>query len=150
MLLRDTQEGVTTDSQAIVSETVNDLVFQFKAGEFFQNNSFLLPEMVSHVVSEAEGEGLECLVDAYCGGGLFALSAAQSFARVMGVEISRDGIPHRFFEIMIQFKTVPMLGSKDSYTMAREPSTTFSARELIDLSPKFTIGFLKTVQKKLK
>ena len=91
LLLRDTQEGVTTDSQAIVSETVNDLVFQFKAGEFFQNNSFLLPEMVSHVVSEAEGEGLECLVDAYCGGGLFALSAAKRFARVMGVEISRDG-----------------------------------------------------------
>jgi 23S rRNA (uracil1939-C5)-methyltransferase/tRNA (uracil-5-)-methyltransferase len=91
LLLRDTQEGVTTDSQAIVSETVNDLVFQFKAGEFFQNNSFLLPEMVSYVVSEAKGDGLECLVDAYCGGGLFALSAAQSFPRVMGVEISRDG-----------------------------------------------------------
>ena len=91
LLLRDTQEGVTTDPQAVVSEKVGDLVLQFKAGEFFQNNPFLLPIMVEHVVEEASGEGLDCLVDAYCGGGLFALSAARNFEKVMGVEISRDG-----------------------------------------------------------
>ena len=47
--------------------------------------------MVGHVVEEASGEDLDCLVDAYCGGGLFALSAARNFEKVMGVEISRDG-----------------------------------------------------------
>lgn len=91
LLLRHSQEGVTTDPQEIVSEKMGSLVLQFKAGEFFQNNSFLLPSIVGHVVSEARGESLDCLVDAYCGGGLFALSAAEHFKRVVGVEISRDG-----------------------------------------------------------
>ena len=91
LLLRHVLEGVTTDPQEVVSEKVGDLLFQFKAGEFFQNNPFLVPEMVRHVVEEAKGEGIDDLVDAYCGGGLFALSAAASFSRVTGVEISRDG-----------------------------------------------------------
>lgn len=91
LLLRHVLEGVTTNPQEVVSEKVGGLTFQFKAGEFFQNNPFLVPEMVRHVVEEAKGESVDCLVDAYCGGGLFALSAAASFSRVTGVEISRDG-----------------------------------------------------------
>lgn len=92
LLMRDVLEGVVNDPQAIVSERVGELTFQFKAGEFFQNNPFILPEMVEHVAAEASAEGARYLVDAYCGVGLFALSTAQSFDQVAGVEISEPAV----------------------------------------------------------
>lgn len=87
LLLRETMEGVETDPKAMVLERVGDRVFQFRAGEFFQNNPFLLPRFVSHVVDRAS-EGGRFLVDAYCGAGLFAVAAADRFERVVGIEVS--------------------------------------------------------------
>lgn len=92
LLLRDVLEGVVSDPQAIVSERVNELTLQFKAGEFFQNNPFILPELVEYVIHEATSVDVSYLVDAYCGVGLFALSAAQSFEQVAGVEISEPAV----------------------------------------------------------
>lgn len=92
LLMRDVLEGVVTDPQAIVSERVGEVTFQFKAGEFFQNNPYILPELVEHVVSEAAAEGASYLVDAYCGVGLFALSTAKNFEEVAGVEISEPAV----------------------------------------------------------
>lgn len=92
LLMRDVLEGVVNDPQAIVSERVGDVTFQFKAGEFFQNNPFVLPELVAHVAAEASAEGARYLVDAYCGVGLFALSTARSFEQVAGVEISEPAV----------------------------------------------------------
>lgn len=92
LLMRDVLEGVVNDPQEIVSERVGSLTFQFKAGEFFQNNPFILPEMVAHVAREASAEGARYLVDAYCGVGLFALSTAKSFESVAGVEISEPAV----------------------------------------------------------
>ena len=92
LLLRDVLEGVITDPQAVVSERVGPYSFQFKAGEFFQNNPFILPRMVDHVVGEASSAGIRFLVDAYCGVGLFAVSAASHFEAVAGVEISEPAI----------------------------------------------------------
>ena len=55
--MRDTLEGVITDPKKTASERVGDLIFQFRAGEFFQNNPFILPRMVEHVVAEASEGG---------------------------------------------------------------------------------------------
>ena len=92
LLLRDVLEGVVSDPQTIVSERINELTLQFKAGEFFQNNPFILPEMVEHVTREASVEGARFLVDVYCGVGVFALSAATYFEQVAGVEISEPAV----------------------------------------------------------
>jgi 23S rRNA (uracil1939-C5)-methyltransferase/tRNA (uracil-5-)-methyltransferase len=92
LLMRDVLEGVVTDPQAIVSERVGVTTFQYKAGEFFQNNPFILPKMVDYVASEAQAEGARYLVDAYCGVGLFALSLASKFESVAGVEISHASV----------------------------------------------------------
>lgn len=91
LLLRDTLEGVVTDPKKIVCEKVDDLTFQFKAGEFFQNNPFILPNLVEYVINQAKGNSNDLLVDAYCGGGLFSLSGAKYFKKVVGIEISREG-----------------------------------------------------------
>ena len=89
--MRETLEGVVEDPNQLVTEKVNDLIFQFKAGEFFQNNPFILPLLVDYVVQQANPKVCSSLVDAYCGGGLFSLSASKSFQKVIGIEISRDG-----------------------------------------------------------
>ena len=68
------------------------MTFQFKAGEFFQNNPFILPEMVDYVTTTAAASGARYLVDAYCGVGLFTLSAAKLFDQVVGVEISQASV----------------------------------------------------------
>ena len=80
-----------TDPKKVVSEKVGELIFQFKAGEFFQNNPFILPSLVDYVVEQAKTGTSSLLVDAYCGGGLFSLSAAKHFKKVVGIEISREG-----------------------------------------------------------
>ena len=88
LLFRDCEEGVETDHRKIISQKVGEVMFKFKAGEFFQNNAFVLPIMVDHVLSEARATGCTHLIDTYCGSGLFAVSGAQYFSQVMGVEVS--------------------------------------------------------------
>lgn len=90
MLLRDCAEGVCEDNNAIVTERVGSISYQFCAGEFFQNNPYVLPELIEYAISEAVGT--KNLVDAYCGVGVFALAAADKFERVAGVEISSKAI----------------------------------------------------------
>ncbi|CAN0361794.1 unnamed protein product, partial [Hapterophycus canaliculatus] len=71
LLFRETtEEGTVTDNNAQVSERVNGKVFNFKAraGEFFQNNPYVLPHMVDYVVARAKEGGAKNLIDAYCGG----------------------------------------------------------------------------------
>lgn len=90
LLLRDCMEGVCQDNNAIQTERVGDIAYQFCAGEFFQNNPFILPELIDYAISEAQGT--KYLVDAYCGVGVFALASAKKFEKVAGVEISSKAI----------------------------------------------------------
>ena len=88
LLFRDCEEGVETDHKKVITQKVGEVVFKFKAGEFFQNNAFVLPLMVDHVISQATSVGCSHLIDTYCGSGLFAVSAAKHFETVFGVEVS--------------------------------------------------------------
>ncbi len=92
LLLRDASGTVTTDYDAVVTETVGDLKLRFLARDFFQNNPFILPAFVAYVREQAAASGARFLVDAYCGSGLFALAAAPAFERVEGVEISETSV----------------------------------------------------------
>ena len=95
VLLRDPGGAVTTDPESAVTETVAiepPLGLRFLARDFFQNNPFILPRFVEHVRGEAAAAGARFLVDAYCGSGLFALSAARMFERVLGLEISDTSV----------------------------------------------------------
>jgi len=88
LLFREHDNGVETDFRATISQTVENIEFKFKAGEFFQNNAYVLPLMVQHVRRVALGDGCQHLIDTYCGSGLFALTLASSFASVIGIEVS--------------------------------------------------------------
>lgn len=88
ILMRATAGRVETDFRATATERVGDLTFQFLAGDFFQNNPFILPAFTGYVAKQAAADGVRFLVDAYCGSGLFALTLAKDFEKVAGVEVS--------------------------------------------------------------
>ncbi len=88
LLLREAGGRVETDHREVVTERVGELEFHFLAGDFFQNNPYILPDFVAHVAEQAKAGGARFLVDAYCGSGLFALSLAEDFEKVAGVEVS--------------------------------------------------------------
>ncbi len=92
LLLRDSLDGVVIDPAAVIRERVEGLDLQFPAGEFFQNNPFILEAFTRHVRERAAAGGARFLVDAYCGSGLFCLTAARAFEHATGIEISEASI----------------------------------------------------------
>lgn len=92
LLLREASGEVTTDYDAVITETIGALRLRFLARDFFQNNPFILPAFTGYVRTQAAGTGAKYLIDAYCGSGLFALAAASAFERVAGVEISESSV----------------------------------------------------------
>jgi 23S rRNA (uracil1939-C5)-methyltransferase/tRNA (uracil-5-)-methyltransferase len=92
LLMRAAKNGVLTRNDEIAVEDVDGIRFEFQAGDFFQNNPFILPKFVRHAIEEAKATGAKYLVDAYCGSGLFAISAACDFEQVIGVEISESAV----------------------------------------------------------
>src|ERR1700761_6022812 len=81
-----------TDHKATVRERVGDLLFDYQAGSFFQNNNSVLVPLTSYVrdaifpperpPASAHPPPPTHLVDAYCGAGLFALTLAPHFTKV--------------------------------------------------------------------
>ena len=110
LLLRHAQEGVITDYDAVITESIPQtgaaatpprkdsrpesaaLQLKFLARDFFQNNPFILPAFTGYVREQAAGSGARFLVDAYCGSGLFALTCAPAFERVTGIELSATSV----------------------------------------------------------
>ncbi len=90
ILMRASEGSVITNNGSIATEKVSDLEFHFLAGDFFQNNPYILPLFTSYVADEASAGGEEYLVDAYCGSGLFALTLSSRFKKVLGVEVSES------------------------------------------------------------
>ncbi|QQL45988.1 class I SAM-dependent RNA methyltransferase [Sulfuriroseicoccus oceanibius] len=92
LLLRADKNTVHTESDAIAEEDVEGVTFRFKAGEFFQNNPYILPKFTSFVREQAAAGGNKYLIDAYCGSGLFGLTSARAFDQVAGIEVSEAAI----------------------------------------------------------
>lgn len=107
--IREANGAVSSDETKIMTQTVKDFQYEFRAGDFFQNNPFLLPLMVDYVLAEASeifrtnisnaaeiaatvGDNNKLLVDAYCGSGLFAISASKLFKKVIGIEVSEKAV----------------------------------------------------------
>jgi len=73
-----------------VSEEVCGKTFRFHAGDFFQNNPFILPHLVEYVLGKAKGSRF--LVDAYCGVGVFGICGAKQFEKMLGVEVNAKAV----------------------------------------------------------
>lgn len=90
LLMRVSEGAVLTNPHAVCTEHVGGLALNFLAGDFFQNNPYILPAFTDYVARQASGKGACFLVDAYCGSGLFALTLAKFFESVTGVEVSES------------------------------------------------------------
>ena len=79
-------------------EQVGTVEFEQMAGSFFQNNNSILPSLLDYIAVAAKGstdaaEGEKrYLIDAYCGSGLFAISLADQFDVIEGVEIDKASV----------------------------------------------------------
>jgi tRNA/tmRNA/rRNA uracil-C5-methylase (TrmA/RlmC/RlmD family) len=92
LLLRYADGKVLTHPHDLAREEVAAVKFDFQAGDFFQNNPYILPAFVQYAVDQAAGSGARFLIDAYCGSGLFGLCAAHRFESVSGVEVSETAV----------------------------------------------------------
>lgn len=111
-----------TDHHATVREQIGTVEFEQIAGSFFQNNNSILPSLLSYIADSVRPEGSPArdpnvksyLVDAvsllsfdetlfltltdiflfpkYCGSGLFAISLADQFDKIEGVEIDKNSV----------------------------------------------------------
>ncbi|HYF36569.1 MAG TPA: class I SAM-dependent RNA methyltransferase [Prosthecobacter sp.] len=92
LLMRAAANGVLGHPNDLAIEQVGKVRFEFQAGDFFQNNPFILPAFVDYAIAEARASGARFVVDAYCGSGLFGISAAAFFEEVIGVEVSESAV----------------------------------------------------------
>ena len=93
LLLRaDDNNNVHTEPGHITVDRVSDIEFQYPAGSFFQNNPAILAAFTKHVRQEASAGKANYMIDAYCGAGLFALTAASKFKETVGIEVSGESV----------------------------------------------------------
>lgn len=89
-----------TDHRGIVRERVGEMVFEYGASSFFQNNNSILQPLVDYVRAAIlpGGDRLNMhshpshLVDAYCGAGLFSIMLSPFFEKIAGIELSAESI----------------------------------------------------------
>lgn len=98
---QDTAQRVcVSDQKGEIRESVDGVLFDFPANDFFQNNSVILPHLIGYVrdaIDKCRPSSIlepTHLVDTYCGSGLFSISLAPSFQHVAGVEISSTSIQY--------------------------------------------------------
>ncbi|GKY90605.1 hypothetical protein MPSEU_000034100 [Mayamaea pseudoterrestris] len=96
-------ETISTTHSDVIRTTVLGIHFDYQAGNFFQNNYYVLPLMVDLVLKQAtkplpheNNASPTHLIDCYCGSGLFAISCAAraqpAFTKVIGIEINAKAI----------------------------------------------------------
>ena len=109
--LDDGPEDIVTNHKDSMTTLVNGLKFTYRAGNFFQNNYYVLPSMVDHVVHGAiygtvppsfespedkdksnDRPIMTHLVDCYCGSGLFAIQSATNVEMAVGIEINEKAV----------------------------------------------------------
>jgi 23S rRNA (uracil1939-C5)-methyltransferase/tRNA (uracil-5-)-methyltransferase len=98
LLLMDSNGAVEMNHTVYVNATVKGLVFKFQAGNFFQNNPYMLDLMVDLVMDAATraspttGGEMTHLIDCYCGSGLFCIGSSSHFDVCVGIEVNEMAI----------------------------------------------------------
>jgi tRNA/tmRNA/rRNA uracil-C5-methylase (TrmA/RlmC/RlmD family) len=66
--------------------------WQVPQDSFFQNNFFLLPELVKTVRGYFQASGSRFLIDLYCGVGFFGIELADLAAAFLGIELDKKAV----------------------------------------------------------
>lgn len=106
-------ERVCLDSHKnIITEKIDDFVFQFPASEFFQNNNSILPHVLDYIRFQIHKKpnSFKYIVDTYCGSGFFGISLSKDIpedGKVFGIEVSRLSIEHAVHNAKLNGLSVP-------------------------------------------
>ena len=92
LLLREAASGVTATRAPSITEQVGDLSLQFFAGDFFQNNPFLLPRLVATSPPRRPPAARASWSTPTAAAACSPLAAAPGFERVLGVEVSSSAV----------------------------------------------------------
>ncbi len=93
LLLREYDDGVTTDFNTNCVSTVHDLTFKFPAGSFFQNNPYILKAIFKFLEGIIKQKSdIHYLVDTYCGVGVFGIALSKFVNQFIGIEIDEKSI----------------------------------------------------------
>lgn len=99
-----------TDPKKVVTEKVEDFVFQFPANEFFQNNNTILPMVLDFIRFHLEDVEFKHIIDTYCGSGFFGISLSKSVpedGKVFGIELAKASIMYATHNAKINGLKVP-------------------------------------------
>lgn len=92
---------IVTDFREYMTTTIKGIKFRYMAGNFFQNNNYVVPLMVDAVLGAAlvpvksitgDEKVPSYFIDCYCGSGLFALTASTKFKLCVGIEVNEKAI----------------------------------------------------------
>ncbi|ORY36640.1 S-adenosyl-L-methionine-dependent methyltransferase [Rhizoclosmatium globosum] len=84
-----------TSTKSTILDIVNGHAFRTPSDSFYQNNSHILPYLVTHISNQLTTPPhlkTDILIDAYCGTGLFALTQSHHFKTVLGIELDPTSI----------------------------------------------------------
>ncbi|KAJ3027116.1 UNVERIFIED_CONTAM: tRNA(m5U54)methyltransferase [Siphonaria sp. JEL0065] len=85
-----------TSTKTTILDIVNGHVLRTGSNSFFQNNSHILPHLVTYVSSQFTSIHpslrTTTLIDAYCGSGIFAITQSHHFQNVIGIELEAASI----------------------------------------------------------
>lgn len=96
----------------IITEKIDDFVFQFPASEFFQNNNSILSHVLDYIRFQIHKKpnSFKYIVDTYCGSGFFGISLSKDIpedGKVFGIEVSRLSIEHAVHNAKLNGLSVP-------------------------------------------
>ncbi len=78
--------------EGFITDSLCDKTFKISERSFFQVNPMQAEKLFSAAVTMAGLTGSEKVLDAYCGTGTIGIIAADSAAKVVGVELSKDAV----------------------------------------------------------
>jgi tRNA (uracil-5-)-methyltransferase len=141
ILLRDKsidgEVAYTTDHKEVIAQKINGYVFRFPAGEFFQNNSSILPLLINDISGYLKELELINLVDTYCGSGFIGISLSKHIKKLIGIEISAGNLKMASMNAQLNglHNSQYILGSSEEIFKDLDPSVINPNETCIVLDP---------------
>ncbi|KAK6204949.1 RecF/RecN/SMC N terminal domain-containing protein [Scheffersomyces amazonensis] len=86
-----------TDEDPVITEKVENHVYQFNTSGFFQNNPEILPSVLNFMRHHIDSTGYtyKYLIDTYCGVGFFGIALSNTInehGKIFGIEVAKTAI----------------------------------------------------------
>ncbi|ODV79921.1 RNA methyltransferase [Suhomyces tanzawaensis NRRL Y-17324] len=101
---------ISESKNKVITEKVEDFVFQFEPSGFFQNNNHILPLVLDYMRYHIGDYSYKYLIDTYCGSGFFGISLSKDIAKegkIFGIELAELSIKYATHNAKLNGLKVP-------------------------------------------